>query len=869
MTEVSVPPPGPHGDDARRAAAALGLPQADILDLATSLNPVASDARLVVAGELGSLRNYPDAAAATGALGEAMGVAPEHLLLTNGGSEAIALVAGELGAGWVDEPDFSLYRRHLSAVLPGAPRWRSNPHNPSGRLAPAGEQAAVWDEAFYPLSTGEWTRGDARHGSVVIGSLTKLFACPGLRLGYVLSEDAELLQRLANRQPRWSVGSLGLAAVPRLLETADLIAWSKQIATLRAQLVDILESTGLQAEPSDANFVLVRSAAGLRDRLARHGIVVRDCTSFGMPGVVRIAVPSPDGLARLEAALRGRNVGDTARPPTATRLASSPVDATAPSAAAPSATAASAAAPSATAPSAAAAGPRLRPSRLRGALMVCGTASDVGKSQIVTGLCRLLARSGVSVAPFKAQNMSLNSFATASGHEIGRAQGVQALAARTAPEVAMNPILLKPTGERRSQVVVMGRPVAELDAADYQGLKRDVLWPVVIDAYEDLRERFDVVVCEGAGSPAEINLLDGDIANLTLAAATGMSALLVGDIERGGVFAALYGTMTLLPAELSSRIGGFVINKFRGDASLLTPGLEELERRTGVPTLGVLPFVHGLSLDAEDSLGLAAAIAGSAGRGTSTGAVTLDVVAVALPHLANFTDLDALALEPDVALRMASSPSELGDPDVVLLLGSKTTVADLEWLRSSGLAASLAGFAADPDGPTVVGICAGYQMLGSEIVDEFESRQGQVEGLGILSVRTGFTAEKLARPRHGTALGETVTGYEIRQGRPVVTDGSEPLAVLEDSFGNEPEGVWLDDGRLAGTNLHGLFESDGFRHSFLARVARRRGKPFAQSPVRFAEEREAQIDRLADLIADHLDVGAILDLIAAAPGASS
>jgi adenosylcobyric acid synthase len=667
----------------------------------------------------------------------------------------------------------------------------------------------------------------------------------------VLSEDADLLGRLAHRQPRWSVGSLGLAAVPALLESADIIAWSKQIATLRAQLVDVLESAGLQAEPSDANFVLVRSAAGWRDQLARQGIVVRDCTSFGMPGGVRIAVPSPDGLARLDAAVRGLAT-DTVRRPPPTQPARSHA-----------ASAAAAASP--------AAGPGLRPSHLRGALMVCGTASDVGKSQIVTGLCRLLARQGVSVAPFKAQNMSLNSFATASGHEIGRAQGVQALAARTAPEVAMNPILLKPTGERRSQVVVMGRPVAELEAAAYQSLKRDVLWPVVIDAYEDLRERFDVVVCEGAGSPAEINLLDGDIANLTLAAATGMRALLVGDIERGGVFAALYGTMTLLPNELSSRIGGFVINKFRGDASLLTSGLEELERRTGVPTLGVLPFVQGLNLDAEDSLGLAAAVAGSTGRrtGTSAAAAALDVVAVALPHLANFTDLDALALEPAVALRMVSSPSQLGDPDVVLLLGSKTTVADLEWLRSSGLAAYLAGFSADPDGPTIVGICAGYQMLGSEIVDEFESGQGHVEGLGILGVRTVFTAEKLARPRHGTALGETISGYEIRQGRPVVTDGSEPLALLKDSFGSEPEGVWLEDGRLAGTNLHGLFESDGFRHGFLARVARRRGRPWAPSTVRFAEEREAQIDRLADLIADHLDVEAILDLIAAAPGASA
>jgi adenosylcobyric acid synthase len=833
MSLPTVPIAGPHGDDAHRVAAALGMPAGAVLDLATSLNPVAPDVRLVVAAGLDSLRRYPDPADASRALAEAMDVAAENLLLTNGGAEAIALVATELGRGSIEEPEFSLYRRHLGWIGEGAPRWRSNPHNPTGRLAAPGERGAVWDEAFYALATGEWTRGDARSGAVVLGSLTKLFACPGLRLGYVLSEDTDLLRRLAARQARWSVGSLALAAVPSLLALADLAAWSKQVAVLRADLASVLERAGFRAEPSDANFVLVHSVPGLRDRLARTGIVVRDCTSFGMPGSVRIAVPASDGLARLDRALEnGSELGPGTRAGRRAPLAPTGSDRTR----------------------------RRQDHTLRGALLVCGTASDVGKSQIVTGLCRLLARQGVSVAPFKAQNMSLNSYATPSGHEIGRAQGIQAVAAGVEPEVAMNPILLKPMGERRSQVVVMGRPVAELDAAEYQLLKRETLLPVVLDAYDDLRRRYDVVVCEGAGSPAEINLLDGDIANLSLAAATGMSALLVGDIERGGVFAALYGTITLLPEDLSARIGGFVINKFRGDASLLSSGVEELEQRTGIRSLGVLPYLSGLSLDAEDSLGLAAALRGSTG-----GLPALDVAVIALPHLANFTDLDALAIEPDVALRLVAAASALGDPDLVILPGSKTTVSDLAWLRETGLAAALVSHASDPAGPTILGVCAGYQMLGTEIVDGFESRQGRVEGLGLLPTRTEFEAEKLSRPRNGLALGESVSGYEIRQGRPVVTaDATEPFAVLDDTFGTEAEGVLAEAGRLAGTNLHGLFESDTFRQAFLAGVARRRAKAWGPSAARFGVERQAQIDRLADLIATHLDMEAIYDLIASA-----
>jgi histidinol-phosphate/aromatic aminotransferase/cobyric acid decarboxylase-like protein len=295
-----------HGGDGARLARALGVAPGDVLDLSASLNPVAPDITAIVAAHLDALGRYPDTDEATDALAGVVGVSADRVLLTNGGAEAIALVAGALSEGWVDEPEFSLYRRHLTEVRPGAPRWRSDPHNPSGLLAGAGETAAVWDEAFYPLATGRWTSGRAEHGAIVVGSLTKLFACPGLRIGYVVAPrngGAVLIDALRVRQPQWSVNALATAALPELLAAADLPGWQAGVAALRAELVELLDDRGLCPTPSDANFVLVPHAPGLRDRLAHHAVVVRDCASFGLPDAVRIAVPSREGLERLSKAL--------------------------------------------------------------------------------------------------------------------------------------------------------------------------------------------------------------------------------------------------------------------------------------------------------------------------------------------------------------------------------------------------------------------------------------------------------------------------------------------------------------------------------------------------------------------------------------
>ncbi len=502
---------------------------------------------------------------------------------------------------------------------------------------------------------------------------------------------------------------------------------------------------------------------------------------------------------------------------------------------------------------------------------MCGTGSDAGKSAVVAGLCRLLARRGVAVAPFKAQNMALNSWVTDEGTEIGRAQAVQALAAGAPPETAMNPILLKPTGERTSQVVLMGRPWKVLDAAGYHAAKPE-LAGIVADALESLRARYEVVICEGAGSPTEINLLDHDLVNLRLAAAAGIPAVVVGDIDRGGVFASLYGTVALLPDDLRPLVRGFLINKFRGDPALLTPGLEELEARTGVPVLGVLPWIDGLGLDAEDSL----ALAGPDPFAGPVGDDPLDVAVIRFPRISNFTDLDPLGQDPACEVRLVDRPGTLGDPDLIVLPGTKSTLADLAWLRAGGLAGKLAGLAGRPRGPVVLGICGGYQMLGDRIFDGIESDETAGAGLGLLPVETVFGPEKVTRRRRGRLLGGrdrdavAVSGYQIHQGRvgpagPGDARAGRPWLALDDGGGGEePEG-WADPGAaLYGTSLHGLFEEDGFRTAFLGLVADHRGKPRPAPSVEgsFAGARLRRFDRLADALETHVDLPALLALIA-------
>ena len=486
-------------------------------------------------------------------------------------------------------------------------------------------------------------------------------------------------------------------------------------------------------------------------------------------------------------------------------------------------------------------------SGVRGGLLVAATTSDAGKSVVTAGLCRWLARQGVKVAPFKAQNMSNNSVVARDGAEIGRAQAVQAWAAGVEPEAAMNPVLLKPGSDRSSQVVLMGRAVGEVCAASYRPL-RPLLARTVAEAYAGLRSRFDVVVCEGAGSPTEINLREGDIANMGLAHRLGLPVVVVGDIDRGGVFAAMFGTLALLSAEDQALVAGFVVNKFRGDPALLEPGLGMLRDLTGRPVYGVLPWRAGMWFDGEDSLALGSVRA--AGR-PRLGGDTLTVAAVRLPRISNSTDVDALSCEPGLAVRFTADPAEVAAADLVVLPGSRATVADLHWLRRQGISDVLHERAGT--GRPILGICGGYQMLGATLHDDVESGSGAVQGLGLLPTSVRFAADKILGRPQGSAYGEKVTtAYEIHHGVVEITGRAEAF----------PGGARV--GAVWGTTWHGTLESDGFRRAFLRDVAHAAGRDLHTDPdLSVAAVREQRLDALGDLVAEHLDTDALLRLIEA------
>jgi adenosylcobyric acid synthase len=496
--------------------------------------------------------------------------------------------------------------------------------------------------------------------------------------------------------------------------------------------------------------------------------------------------------------------------------------------------------------------------------MIQGTASAVGKSVIATAVCRLFARAGYRVAPFKSQNMALNSSVTVDGGEIGRAQAAQAEAAGVEPAVDMNPILLKPESDARSQVVVLGRPLASATFREYARMKPWLLG-LVRESLERLRRAHDVVIVEGAGSPAEINLYEGDIANMRIARLADAPVLLVGDIDRGGVFAAFVGTLALLPEEDRARVAGFVVNKLRGDARFLTPGLHELTARTGVPVLGVVPYIAESLVPAEDSLNLEE-------LERSNGAVVLEVAVARLPRIANFDDFEPLAREPGVRVRLVSRPEQIAGSALIVLPGSKNTAADLGWLRDCGLADAV--IAAAAAGRPIVGICGGYQMLGLALhdPDSVESSAAATAGLGLLPVVTRLERDKTTvrvRGRvaadagpFGHAAGTDVDAYEIHVGRTDVRTARRPFQILarRSREADEPEGALNEAGNVVGTYLHGLFANDGLRRALLRGVAARAGVP-PDPRWGTMSSAAARYDRLADVVGAACDLGAIGKLV--------
>ena len=489
-------------------------------------------------------------------------------------------------------------------------------------------------------------------------------------------------------------------------------------------------------------------------------------------------------------------------------------------------------------------------------LMIQGASSSVGKSLLTAALCRIFARRGVRVAPFKAQNMSNNAAVCRDGAEIGRSQALQAAAAGIEPTADMNPILLKPEADSQSQVIVAGRPWKTLGAREYFGV-RDQLWSEVVQALARLRAEYELVIIEGAGSPAELNLRAGEIVNMAVARHARAPVLLVGDIDRGGVFAQLLGTLWLLDAPDREMVRGLLVNKFRGDRSLFVDGERILRERAGLPVVGVIPFVDRLSLPEED----AAELAVSRSRAPATGPPSLDVAVVRLPRIANFDDFDPLQAEPSVALRYIDSTDALGEPHALILPGTKSTAADLAWLRATGLSDAIVQLARR--GASVVGICGGFQMLGTAIrdPDRVESTGGDVEGLGLLPGETTFAREKSTHRIRAQILGgsgwlsalagQTLAGYEIHMGQ---TRGDAPWLRIdrEDSSSESSfDGLAGKEGRVWGCYVHGLFANDEFRRAWLATLDSGRAR---LAPVSTAHDFQQSLDRLARTVEESLNM---------------
>jgi adenosylcobyric acid synthase len=697
----------------------------------------------------------------------------------------------------------------------------SNPHNPTGlllqgkhlRQLASDHPSSLFlvDEAFGDFVEGmDSLSRDRPENVVVLLSLTKIYAIPGLRLGCAVANNqvAKAVRRL---QPPWSVNTLALAVGERALQDLDYVEQSrKYVAEQRKILRAELEAlAGLKVFPSSANFLFARldradmDARCLAKRLLDEGIAIRVCDNFiGLDSrFFRVAVRREEENQRLCNALRR------------------------------------------------ALGVKVRKKKVRRppAVMFQGTSSNSGKSVLTAALCRILLQDGYRVAPFKAQNMSLNSFVTRAGGEMGRAQVVQAQACRLEPDVHMNPILLKPNSDKGAQVIVWGKPVGNMDVADYIRYKPKA-FEAAKRAYDELAREHDVIVLEGAGSPAEVNIKHHDIVNMRMAQYAGAHVLIVGDIDRGGVFASFVGTMELLAEWERAMVAGFVVNRFRGQQDLLQQALEYTLEHTGRPVLGVVPYFPELGLPEEDSVSFKSGLLDQA----PTEEHAVEIAVLDLPHISNFTDFDPLRLEPDVRLRIARRVEDLISPDAVILPGSKNVLADIEYLKDRGLSVKIEELARQ--GKTeLVGICGGFQILGTTVADPhcLESDGRTARGLGLLDISTVLVPEKILRRVKAAHMlsGLEVQGYEIHHGL-TRAQSVRPVLRLEDG---SLDGAVSLGGRAWGTYLHGIFEADEFRRWFIDGLRARRGLS-RRGMVCARYDLEPALDRLAGEVRQHLDV---------------
>ena len=870
-----------HGGDVRALATRLNCEVADLLDFSANLNPLGPPdiLRQVVSRNLSDVVHYPDpqCTALREAIAHLYSLPVESIVCGNGSTELLFALPACLGVtrALIPVPSYADYviaaRRagltvkQLVYPVETGIDWSlieaechgdelvivGQPGNPVGNLFDREHFRAVAlrhpktffliDEAFADFVQGyESVARFALPNVLVLRSMTKFYAIPGIRLGYLIA-PVELAQKIWDDLPPWSVGSVAQAVgVALLAETAYAEQTRQLVAQLREGLKAQLEAFGIfRVFSSAANYLLVRiekdgfDAKELSERLLfQFRIPIRVCANYaGLDGrYFRVAVRTEEENARLVEAiakvLDGRTEGQKdARGDGTSGRVRKPVP----------------------------------------AIMFQGTSSNAGKSVLTAAFCRILLQDGYRVAPFKAQNMSLNSYVTLDGGEMGRAQVLQAQACRLAPDVRMNPILLKPNSETGSQVILSGKPVGNMDVEAYIRYKPQA-FEVAQRAYDSLASEVDVMVLEGAGSPGEVNLKRHDIVNMAMAEYAKAPVVIVGDIDRGGVFASFIGTVEVLSENERARVAGFIVNRFRGRQELLADALSYVFNHTGLPTFGVVPYLRNLGLPEEDSVTFKELPELPPARDSGL----LDIVVIDLPHISNFTDIDALRIEPDVAVRIVRKPELLGKPDAVILPGSKNVIGDLQALKDRGLAEPLLKLA--QEGQTrIIGLCGGFQMLGTSIADPtgLESAQQKIPGLGLLPVETVLLPEKTLKAVTAThsPTGLSLQGYEIHHGVTTVCTGASSKAgskvavVREDG---EPIGFSSGDGSILGTYLHGFFDADVFRRAFLDELRQARGWPQLKQ-VQAVFDVEPALDRLADVVRANLDVPALYKKMGLAP----
>jgi cobyric acid synthase CobQ/L-threonine-O-3-phosphate decarboxylase len=849
-----------HGGNIRKLAEAYGRSPEEILDFSANVNPLGPPEwlRPLISSRLSSLVHYPDPECFSliNSISTHYGVTREEVLVGNGSTEIIHLLPQGLPfrRALIPVPSYSDYANAVElagktvekiflkeedtfqldlSLLDSKIRndqlvFIGQPNNPTGFLVDPltlltltsshPSTLFVIDEAFLDfVEGGESLICNRPSNVVVLRSFTKLYAIPGLRLGFAIAEP-DVIQKLRKMTPPWSVNALAQAVGENAIRDYDYVLRTKAYVRQQRELLlkELQSIPGLAVYSGQANFLLVRidrndvDGPNLSRQMLSDGIAIRVCDNFdGLDErFFRIAVRSEDENEKLLSSLR-RAFGVFPKPQ--------------------------------------------RSRKKTPAIMFQGTSSNAGKSILTAAMCRILLQEGYRVAPFKAQNMSLNSFVTREGGEMGRAQVVQAQACRIDPDVRMNPILLKPNDDTGSQVILWGKPVGNMNVTQYIQYKPKA-FEEAKRAFDSLGSEFDVLVLEGAGSPAEVNLKDHDIVNMKMARYAEAPVLLVGDIDRGGVFASFVGTMEVLSEWERRQIAGFVINRFRGKEDLLGPAIEYTQYHTGLPFLGVVPYLHDLGLPEEDSVEFKSGALDASFLGRE-----IEIAVIDLPHISNFTDFDSLRIEPDVFLRIIRSPKDLDHPDAIILPGSKNVIGDLDYLRQSGLDRKIIAMS-DAGRTEVVGICGGFQMLGQKIDDpyEIESKRLTLQGLGLLPITTMMAQEKTLERTEGTHLpsGLKIRGYEIHHGQ---TEGTPliPLVIRKDG---QIIGAGREEDRIWGTYLHGIFDADEFRRWFIDRLRVRRNLP-AMGKVCAIYDLEPAYERLAEVVRRSLKMDEIYRLM--------